>query len=178
MKQLLILIVLFAGLTGLGSAQTDMKVTFPNGDEVTHSVFFVESDSVNGRVKAVFASDTSRTAFIGHFVNGKPNGRFLYYYPNGKYHQTMIYGYGNLHGDYTVYNKKGGITKKGIYKNGLKHGYWKDRVNNLIGRYRKGKRHLVWKITDDSGKKTYERWFYRNGKLKRGDQKSADKLEL
>jgi antitoxin component YwqK of YwqJK toxin-antitoxin module len=158
--------------------QEVLKVKFPNGNSIDYAVVFKELDSLNGKVHAVFAADTSVTAYMGSFVNGKQNGVFLYYYPSGSYHQTCIYGYGNLHGDYTVYNEEGKIVLKGQYKNGLKHGYWRDLDKNLIGRYYKGKRHLKWKITNPKGRGVKESWVYFRGVLRKGDAKTAEMLRL
>ncbi len=178
MKQLVMFFVLTTIGTGVVCSQEQLKTTLPDGQEISHKVIFKERDSLNGRVLAVFASNPDQVAFSGYFMKGKPNGRFLYYQPNGHYHQTMIYGYGKLHGDYTIYDNKGNITIKGKYKNGLKHGYWKDRENNVIGRYRKGKRFYIWKRTDDSGKRVLEKWHYKKGELVKGDRETAAKLRL
>ncbi len=159
-------------------AQEVLKVKLPNGDSIEYTVVYREQDSLNGKTHAVFAADTTVTAFRGSFINGKPNGAFLYYYPSGRYYQTCIYGYGNLHGDYTVYNQEGSIILKGQYKNGLKHGYWRNLDENLIGRYFKGMRHLTWKITNSNGKGAIEKWAYFRGVLKKGDAKSAELLRL
>ena len=173
-----VLFVLLSAQTHCLLAQDMLKVKLPNGDSIGYSVMFKERDSINGSVRAVFAADTTITAYKGSFVNGKPNGVFLYYYPSGKYRQTMINGYGRLHGDYTVYNEDGGVIKKGKYRNGLKYGYWRDLDKNIIGRYYKGKRHLAWKITNSKGRGVKEKWVYFRGVLKRGDPKSAELLKL
>jgi len=159
-------------------AQGVLKVELPNGDSIEYMVVFKERDSINGRVHAVFAKDTSVSAYKGSFVNGKPNGAFLFYYPSGKYCQTFIYGYGKLHGDYAVYNRQGDIIKKGEYRNGLKDGFWRDLDKNLIGRYYKGKRHLKWKITNPKGRGAKESWVYFRGVLRKGDAKTAEMLRL
>ena len=170
--------LLFLSLNFTIQAQDSLNVVFPNGDSVVYAVEFKDRDSLNGVVKAVFSQDTSVVAYKGSFINGKPNGPFLFYYPSGTYRQTLIYGYGELHGDYTVYNDNGSVIKKGKFKNGVKHGYWIDVENKLIGRYYKGKRHLSWKIKNASGKGVKERWTYFNGVLKRGDPNSAELLDL
>jgi len=178
MKHVLTIIVLSLILSKAYFGQQTLNIVLPNGDKINASARLLVNDSVNGRVKAVYASDSSKTLYTGSFVNGKPNGKFLYYYENGKYMQTMIYGYGDLHGDYTVYNEKGQIIKKGIYKNGLKHGFWIDKVAKLQGRYKKGERHLYWKMTINKELKQFEKWYYFKGELKKGDSKTAEKLNL
>jgi len=172
------LVLLFSVQVHCLVAQDMLKVKFPNGDSIGYSVVFKERDSINGRVRAVFAADTTITAYKGSFVNGKPNGVFLFYYPTGKYRQTFVYGYGKLHGDYSVYNELGAIVKKGEYRNGLKDGYWRDLDQNLIGRYFKGMRHLTWKITNSNGRGAIEKWVYFRGVLKKGNAKSAELLRL
>ncbi|MFT7614463.1 MAG: hypothetical protein ACI9J3_003445 [Parvicellaceae bacterium] len=178
MKHILIIIVLVYFNISAHYGQQVLNIILPNGTEISESVHLVLNDSVNGKVKAVYASDSSKTLFTGNFVNGKANGRFLYYYKNGKYMQTMIYGYGDLHGDYAVYNEKGQIIKKGIYKNGLKHGFWIDKVSKLQGRYKKGEKHLYWKKTINKELKQFEKWFFSKGELKKGDAKTAESLDL
>ena len=176
MKQVFALFVLSLVIMP-GYSQETLKVSLPNGEQFEHEVVYKQKDSVKGII-AVFASDTGQIAFSGFYVNGKPNGRFLYYRPNGEYRQTMIYGYGKLHGDYTVYGEKGKILVKGKYKEGQKHGFWIDKKLNLMGRYRLGKRHRGWKQVEHGGKKILEKWFFYNGKLRNGDPKTAAKLTL
>ena len=150
----------------------------PNGDSVNYSVIFKDCDSINGNVIAVFYNDTNKLAFKEVYYRGKPNGLFLYYFPNGRYLQTMVYGYGQLHGDYTIYCDTGTVIKKGQYKNGLKHGYWIDLQINLTGRYQKGKRHKTWKLQDSNDKSFINKWQYFKGELRKGDAKKAALLNL
>ena len=81
--------LLFLSLISTMQAQDSLNVVFPNGDSVVYAVEFKDRDSLNGVVKAVFSQDTSVVAYKGSFVNGKPNGPFLFYYPSGTYRQTL-----------------------------------------------------------------------------------------
>lgn len=155
-----------------------VKVTLPNGDNFSYTIIYKEYDSLNGNIIAVFFGDTSVVAFKEGYYNGKPNGVFLYYYPNGNYRQTMVYGYGELHGDYTVYNDFGEVIKKGKYKDGLKQGYWRDLTLNLTGRYHKGERHLKWKLIDPHDKDSVYHWRYNKGQLRKGNIEKANLLRL
>lgn len=160
------------------SCQELVSRILPNGDTVNYSVIFKECDSTNGNVRAVFFDDTNTLAFKEVYYSGKRNGVFLYYFPNGEYLQTMVYGYGLLHGDYTIYCDAGTVIKKGQYVNGLKHGYWRDLQINLIGRYQKGKRHRAWKLQDSNDKSLIHKWQYFKGELRKGDAEKARLLFL
>lgn len=155
------------GVYGQYSIQSDTA-------KIEYKIKYVESDSINGTVKAVFAENVKQIAFIKHYKNGKLNGRCLYYYPGGNYYKTMIYGYGDLHGDYTRYDSQGNILIKGKYRYNEKHGYWTDKRKGLVGRYRKGKKHSKWRIARENGK--MEHWLFFNGDLKSGNQETVKDL--
>lgn len=176
-KRILISALLLCGLIVSGYSQmfVDHRIDYGNDSIVVHKVKVTKTeDYLEARYEP--GTDSSQLAYTKHYVNGKLNGRCNFYFPNGQYHKTMIYGYGDLHGDYTEYDHHGNIRIKGKYRNDLKHGYWINKESQIYGRYRKGKRHSVWKQKLPTGKK--KTWIYFDGTLKRGDEKEAEAIVL
>lgn len=144
----LTLLLIFAAFST--NAQTETITHEVNFEPVSFEVIYTHRDTLNGMVRAVHASDTSKIALKCHYKNGKLNGRYLTWYPNGNYLMTVIYGYGKMHGDYTEYNDNGALITKGKYRDGIQHGFWTYKIEGCRGQFKKGVRHGKWKCYDQN----------------------------
>ena len=78
------------------SAQTDsMRVMVNDTTVFWHKIKIVQNDTLDGVVRAVYKSDTTKTAYVKNYYNGWATGVYKSYYPNGKTMEKIIYQKGD-----------------------------------------------------------------------------------
>ena len=95
-----------------------------------------------------YAFDSTRTAVTLDYKRGRPSGVYRAYYPDGKPLVFAVYGWGNLHGDWTEYDEFGRVVVKGQYRDGQRSGTWAFRDQGIVGHYKDGLKHGKWKYYD------------------------------
>ena len=135
------------GLTA--EAQQLMQFEMPWGTD-SAEVTMTEENREFGKVIAVYPG-TEQRAYVANYRNGKLNGMVIAYYPDGTYRYTQVWGNGVIHGDVAYYNPEGTIMEKGKYRLGLRHGYWAQKWEGCMGRYKKDQRHGKWKCFSADG---------------------------
>ena len=60
----------------------------------------------------------------GNYKNGKPDGKWEYYFPHGSRMRICEYEEGRLNGKSIVYNERGQIIEESNYKNNKLHGLY------------------------------------------------------
>jgi hypothetical protein len=123
---------------------------------------------------AVFADDTSQIAIEKTFTSYGQNGVYKVYYPTGRLKVLTVFANNKINGEWTWYDKKGIIIVKGVYKAGVKHGYWAYKSLKLYGRYKKGLKHKKWKRFDANKKKYLS--YYKHGVFMHGEGHISDKI--
>lgn len=116
---------------------------------------------------AVFADDTAQIAIEKSYTSYGQNGLYKVYYPSGRLKVKTVFANDKINGEWTWYDEKGVILVKGVYKDGVKHGYWAYKRLRIYGRYKKGKKNRKWYKKDVNEKK--KKSYYKNGKLIRGE---------
>ena len=66
-----------------------------------------------------------------YHVNGKPNGKYSFFYKSGELKTIGKYTEGKKDGIWKTFSKQGKIKEKGKYKDGDKVGIWKTFYKNL-----------------------------------------------
>lgn len=115
---------------------------------------------------AVFANDTSQVAIEKSFTSYGQNGLYKVFYPSGRLRVKTVFANNNINGEWSWYDEKGTILVKGIYKDGVKHGFWAYKWLKIYGRYKKGLRNGKWYELDPNEKKIKSH--YKNGILMHG----------
>lgn len=110
-----------------------------------HEVIIVKNDTVNGKKIAVYASDTTVTAYEKGYYEGYQTGVYKVYFPTGKLMESYVYQKGKKNGDYSLYSIDGTLLVKGEFTNDLRDGYWAYRQEKLYGRFKDGKKNGKWK---------------------------------
>ena len=121
---------------------------------------------------AVFADDTSQVAIEKSFNKFGQNGLYKVYYPSGRLKIKTVFANNKINGEWTYYGTDGIIITKGIYKDGVKHGYWAYKSLRIYGRYKKGYKNKKWKRFDKNEKKYLSH--YKNGILTGGEGYDGD----
>jgi antitoxin component YwqK of YwqJK toxin-antitoxin module len=130
---------------------------------IQYPLTYKQLDSLeSGVLKAYYAFDTSRIAYVKYFAYGKQSGRYMEYYPNGKPMLLAIYQYGELHGDWTKYDSSGAVLIKAKYRDNQKNGFWINRRTKVQGRYRNNLKHGKWEY--NVGTSAYYKRYYIDGK--------------
>lgn len=162
----LLVVFFFLNVEGVFAQVVEERILLDT-NFITERVVYLPFDSgYYYTERAVFANDTSTVAIEKVMSKGKKNGVFKSYYPSGKLKVKSIYGNDKLHGEQVLYDEDGSIIMKGVFNEGVKHGYWAYRKLDKYGRFRRGKQHWWWYTYDEQGKK--RRSFYRNGRLLTG----------
>jgi antitoxin component YwqK of YwqJK toxin-antitoxin module len=165
MKKIFLVIALFVASFCSAQRIDSMKITVEQS-WVYHKVIVYGNDTVQGKIRAVYANDTSITAYEKNFYNGKLSGVYRSYYPNGQLMERIVYMGGKKNGDYSFYSPEGKILIKGEYKYDVKQGYWADLNCKTFGHYRKGVRSGRWKwYYDPANKRKYYVYIYKKGAL-------------
>lgn len=136
----------FLGFCLLANSQKKYVVKINDSTIFEHEVIFKSNDTINGKVLAVYANDTSIIAYQGSYYQGYKNGNWKYYYPTGKIMEWSIYQKGMRNGDYTKFDIEGNVLVKGKYLNDIKHGAWAYRSHKLYGKFKNGLKHGKWKL--------------------------------
>ena len=68
------------------------------------------------------------------------------YYPNGRLKIKTVFANNKIHGEWTYYGLDGVIITKGVYREGVKYGYWAYKSLRTYGRYKKGFKNKKWNI--------------------------------
>lgn len=108
--------------------------------------------------------------YEGRFVNDKPTGKFIYYYPDKKIKAQTDFG-STGYSRAITYHTNGKVLSVGTYYNTLKDSVWK--YFNEFGKqvaeesYDKGVKNGAWKIFYSSNGKICEEFNWENGQ-KRG----------
>jgi len=161
--QLLILIPTFAQVDTLWYYHPDHNE--PHG----YSIIQSSNDTNNGKIEHHFInSDVVAEEY--YLINGKKYGTYRSFYESGTLREFHIYSGDVLNGEYTAYNTSGKITVKGVYKKGVKRGYWAFLEERCFGHYKKDEKHRKWKCFDGAGK-LESRVFYHYGTLLTYDKK-------
>lgn len=101
----------------------------------------------------VFADDTTTVAIEKNYTYNYLNGIYRAYYPSGKPMVKTIIANSKPYGEFTFWDKAGEVAIKGLYKEGIKHGFWAYRYLKCYGRYRHGKKSGKWKCLNVDGGK-------------------------
>jgi hypothetical protein len=121
---------------------------------------------------AVFADDTSQVAVEKSYTSYGQNGLYKAYYKSGRLKIKTVFAKDKMNGEFTYYDPKGIIIIKGMYKAGVKHGYWAYKSLNIFGRYKRGVKNRKWKRFDPNGKKYLSH--YKHGNLTGGEGYDGD----
>ena len=145
-------------------AQQNKLVVYSAGDTILYDLTYKSYDSLtNNILQAFYAQDSSVLAIEKKYYNGKQSGITTAYYPSGKKMLSMVYRYGEKHGDWTYFNEDGKILIKASYRNDLKNGYYVDFIRNFRGRYWNDKKHRKWEY--NVGSAAYRKLYFNRGKL-------------
>lgn len=156
-------ISLLIGICFSAHSQEKYVIKINDSTVYEHEVIFKSNDTINGKVIAVYASDTTIIAYQGGYYQGYKNGNWKYYYPNGKIMEWSIYQKDLRNGDYTKYNIDGEVVVKGKYLNDKKNGFWAYRSHKLYGKFKNDEKNGKWKwMIDDYRYYTYK---FSKGKL-------------
>jgi antitoxin component YwqK of YwqJK toxin-antitoxin module len=77
-----------------------------------------------------------------HYVKGKPDGTWKYWYPNGKLRQELGIKQGQRHGTTTEYDEKGEKRFEATYVDGKLHGTatrWFPDGRKIVQKYEEGR---------------------------------------
>ncbi|MFZ5552057.1 MAG: hypothetical protein ACOZCO_02995 [Bacteroidota bacterium] len=162
-------LLLFVFCAGIACAQHDsLKVEINDSTVFWHKIKIVKKDTSYGEVKAVYLSDTTRTAFVKHYYNGFQSGVYKSFYPNGKVMEKTVYQKGKKNGEFSLYSFDGTLLVKGEYENDIKNGFWIHRKLKIMGKYKNGLKHGKWKwyYTEDK----YYKYYFEEGKLVKAAQ--------
>jgi hypothetical protein len=142
----------------------------------TYKVIYkpITSSSYYTKKIAVFADDTSQVAIEKTFNKYGQNGVYKVYYPSGRLKVLTVFANNKINGEWTWYDKEGIILVKGVYKEGVKNGYWAYKSIKFYGRYKKGLKHRRWVRVDVNKKKHAS--FYKHGVFIRGEGHVSDQL--
>ncbi|MBW1299104.1 toxin-antitoxin system YwqK family antitoxin [Aquimarina litoralis] len=93
----------------------------------------IVASTKNGYTKNYFPNSINLES-IGHYVDGKKNGFWKFFYRNGKIKAEGHYQYNVKQGYWKEYYKNGNVKSEGHIDNCKPSGYWKfyDQKNNLI----------------------------------------------
>jgi len=127
-----------------------------------YELVYKSRDSLSGVLRAYYAFDSSKTAFIKHFFNGKQSGVYKSFYPNGRLMIFSVFQNGKKNGDWTFYDTSGAVIIKGKYKDGIKNGFWINRKERFQGKYKNGLKNGKWEY--NLGQKNYYKKYFSNGK--------------
>ena len=145
-------------------------------DSLTEIVKVIYKPTINTtyyfKEVAVFADDTSQVAVEKSYTSYGQNGLYKAYYKTGRLKIKTVFANDKINGEWTYYDLNGIIITKGIYKAGVKHGYWAYKSLNIFGRYRRGVKNRKWKRFDANGKKHLSH--YKNGILTGGEGYDGD----
>ena len=166
MKKIFFLIFL---IPFFASAQVEEEIVQVDTTFETIKVIYKPeiSSSYYFKKVAVFADDTSQIAIEKSYTNYGQNGLYKVYYPSGRLKIRTVFANSKIYGEWTHYNEEGIIITKGLYKRGIKHGYWAYKSLKIYGRYKKGYKNKRWKRIDESENKYISH--YKMGKLKSGE---------
>jgi antitoxin component YwqK of YwqJK toxin-antitoxin module len=150
-----------------GMAQPD-TLFIPSGDSLyAYAVRYEPMQQAEQfKRKGFFAHDPERLAVLMDYKRGKPSGVYRAYYPDGKPLIFAVYGWGNLHGDWTEYDEFGRVAIKGQYRNGVRDGTWAFRNQGIVGHYKDGLKHGKWKYYEQGRLVRIEK--YHKGQLAQG----------
>lgn len=160
-KHSLLLLLMILGMVAFPKSSSSQSTTIIQ-DTVQIDTSFVVYDVVlqktltNGvftKEFYVFADDTATLAVEKNYSYNYLNGIYRAYYPDGKIMVKKVFANGKPYGEFTFYDKAGEVAIKGLYKEGIKHGYWAYRYLKCYGRYRKGKKSGKWKCLNVDGGK-------------------------
>lgn len=145
-------------------------------DTLTETVQVIYKPTINTtyyfKKIAVFADDTSQVAVEKSYTSYGQNGLYKAYYKSGRLKIKTVFANDEMNGEFTYYDPKGIIIIKGIYKAGVKHGYWAYKSLNIFGRYKRGVKNRKWKRFDPNGKKYLSH--YKHGNLTGGEGYDGD----
>ena len=106
-------------ITSLASQAQEMEKhvvhKYPNGGPKV--VVYVDPDSKE-RLKEEIYYSNGRLDYVGHYKNGKEDGKWTYYWENGNLKSEEFYVRGEEHGILFDYNEEGKAIKRYEYKRG------------------------------------------------------------
>lgn len=134
-------------LVGLHATAQPDTLFIPSGDSLYAYAVQYEpmQEAEQFKRKGFFVHDPERTAVLMDYKRGKPSGVYRAFYPDGKPLIFAVYGWGDLHGDWTEYDEFGRVAVKGQYRNGMRDGTWAFRNQGIVGHYKDGLKHGKWK---------------------------------
>lgn len=173
MKRIVALsILLICGVAALAQSPVigkSFKANFTiDGERVSKECIYTHHDTIHGKIRAVYADDTTQLAVICNFRNGKRYGLYQTYYPNGNLCLQGVYSANKRDGDWAWYSSKGEVEVKGKYRDGIMHGFWAFREKGCYGKMKAGKKHGKWYCHKDTEKQCMV--WYSNGELNRGEE--------
>ncbi|MFA6709196.1 MAG: toxin-antitoxin system YwqK family antitoxin [Fusobacterium sp.] len=103
----------------------------------------VNGITINGSTKYPFTGMVKKGKNREFYKNGKPDGKWIYFYSNGNIKSIENWKDGKLHGKYILYSSNGEKYLETKYKKGLDNGnykiYYSDGKLRIAGKLRKGK---------------------------------------
>ena len=179
LKLMLFLSFLLSGLTSF-SQVVEEKIQIDTANQIIKVIYKpIDKSTYFYKKVAVYADDTSQVAVEKTYTKLGQNGLYKVYYPNGRLKIKTVFGNNKINGEWTYYDTKGIIITKGIYKEGVKHGYWAYKSLRIYGRYKKGLKNRKWKRyrKNERNNKTEKKYFshYKNGKLTGGEGFGSEK---
>ncbi len=182
MKKSVILLAFLLGITAsfAQQGQDSLAVKTDDNTYVWYPVKISADKSQGGQVTAVYAHDTTVTAYVKNYYMGYQSGITRTFYPTGEKMELIVYQKGKKNGDYTYYGKDGQVKTKGEYRDDRKDGYWAYRSQNLYGSYRKGLKAKRWKWYYSGGRSYFSFRYNRKGELVKSNvaEQYADKVPL
>ncbi|HOY30965.1 MAG TPA: LytTR family transcriptional regulator DNA-binding domain-containing protein [Bacteroidales bacterium] len=101
-----------------------------------------------------YAGDTLK--YEGNFINDKPTGEFIYFYPDGKTKALTIYSDSGRRAQTVMYFNNGKKNAEGVYVDRKKDGLWIYYGTNekkiSEENYKNGVKEGIWKYFYDDGK--------------------------
>jgi antitoxin component YwqK of YwqJK toxin-antitoxin module len=108
--------------------------------------------------KSSIAPDANLLQKIDYNTDAENHGGYAAPYVNSLHHGLFINYYEN-----------GAVKDSGNYQSGLRHGLWKEAVNNTMygmGVYHHGNRYHQWRYYDKSGTLVYTEYYRNNGTIR------------
>jgi antitoxin component YwqK of YwqJK toxin-antitoxin module len=134
--------------------------------------------------KLVYKEEREAEGFVakGHYLDGKKEGTWTWYYKSGRPSMKQTYKNGLLHGPMETYDYPNGeILSKGHYINGKREGvkdYWKTQNEGgyywMRHNYKDDKFHGLWECYNRKGILTELSGFKEGIAIKRASQKELD----
>lgn len=109
----------------------------------------VNGITISKKTKSPFTGMVKKQKDREFYKNGKPNGKWLYFYINGNLKSIENWKDGKLHGKYILYSSNGEKYLETNYKKGIDNGKYKifyfDGKLRIAGKLKKGKPIGSWR---------------------------------